>query len=320
MAKTRRPLTDAQREARRAAQRELVRASIEQLRSSDGWQAYLHARRRFPSYSWRNVLLICHQRPTATRVAGFRTWLDLGYSVQRRPDDVPEGQWAIRIWARCEPSRTRMQAWQDAGADPDERPRATYKLVNVFAEDQVQELPPPATPAPLTAPIAEIGGDSHHRLLPRLAALSAELGYTFTVGDAGPADGQCDSKAKAIVVAGRLDPNGRVLAAIHELAHALVAEDGDAPKLTYAQGELIAESVAWYCSQTAGLDSSANSIPYLTSWAEHADLDVLEQTAALTSRLADRIETALIPAAEPPPPCPPRPPRNTARAPRAALR
>ena len=41
MAKTRRPLTDAQREARRAAQRELVRASIEQLRSSDGWQAYL---------------------------------------------------------------------------------------------------------------------------------------------------------------------------------------------------------------------------------------------------------------------------------------
>ena len=58
MAKTRRPLTDEEREARRAAQRELVRASIEQLRSSDGWQAYLHARRRFPSYSWRNILLI----------------------------------------------------------------------------------------------------------------------------------------------------------------------------------------------------------------------------------------------------------------------
>ena len=156
MAKTRRPLTDAQREARRAAQRELVRASIEQLRSSDGWQAYLHARRRFPSYSWRNILLICHQRPTATRVAGFRAWLDLGYCVRKRPDDVAEGAWAIRIWARCEPSRKRMQAWRDAGADPDERPSAIYKLVNVFAQDQVQELPPPATPAPLSAPIAEI--------------------------------------------------------------------------------------------------------------------------------------------------------------------
>ena len=153
----------------------------------------------------------------------------------------------------------------------------------------------------MTAPIAEIAGDSHHELLPRLARLSAELGYTFTVGNGGPTDGRCDTKAKAIVVAERLDPNGRVVAGIHELAHALVAEDDDAPKLTYAQGELIAESVAWCCAQTAGLDSSANSIPYLTSWAESADLDILEQTAALTSRLADRIEATLMPAAEPEP-------------------
>lgn len=299
MTKTRRPLTNDEREARRAAQRELVRASIEQLRTSDGWQAYLKARRRFPSYSWRNILLILHQRPTATRVAGFRTWLDLGYSVRKRPDDVPEGAWAIRIWARCEPSRKRIQAWQKAGADPDERPRASYKLVSVFAQDQVQELPPPATPAPLSAPIAEIRGDSHHELLPRLAKLSAELGYTFAIGDAGEADGQCNTKTKAIVVAERLDANGRVLAGIHEIAHALVAEDDDAPKLTYAQGELIAESVAWCSCQTVGLDSSANSIPYLTSWAEQADVEVLEQTAALTSRLADRIEAALLSTAQP---------------------
>jgi hypothetical protein len=83
--------------------------------------------------------LILHQRPTATRVAGFRTWLDLGYCVGKRPDDVPEGAWAIRIWARGEPSRKRIQAWQKADGDPD-------------------ELPPPATPAtpaPLSAPIAE---------------------------------------------------------------------------------------------------------------------------------------------------------------------
>jgi antirestriction protein ArdC len=89
------------------------------------------------------------------------------------------------------------------------------------------------------------------------------------------------------------------VAGIREVAHALVAEDEQAPKLTYAQGELIAESVAWCCAQTVGLDSSANSIPYLTSWAESADLDVLEQTAALTSRLADRIEAALLSTAQP---------------------
>ena len=50
MAKHTRTLTDEEREQRRAQQRELVRASIEQLRSSDGWQAYLKARARFRSY------------------------------------------------------------------------------------------------------------------------------------------------------------------------------------------------------------------------------------------------------------------------------
>ena len=153
---------------------------------------------------------------------------------------------------------------------------------------------------PLEAPIEEIRGNSHEELLPRLTKLSGELGYAFTIGDAGPADGQCNTKAKRIVVAERLEPNARVVAGIHELAHALVAEDEDAPKLTYAQGELIAESVAWCCCQTVQLDSS-DSIPYLTSWAESAELDVLEQTAALTSRLADRIEGALLPAADPAP-------------------
>ena len=104
MAKHRRTLTDEEREQRRAEQRELVRASIEQLRSSDGWQAYLKVRARFHSYSWRNVLLILHQHPTAERVAGFRAWLDLGYCP------MTKGSRAIRIWAPCPPTKRQLQA------------------------------------------------------------------------------------------------------------------------------------------------------------------------------------------------------------------
>ena len=62
------------------------------------------------------------------------------------------------------------------------------------------------------------------------------------------------------------------------------------------------ESVAFCCCQTVGLDTSANSIPYLASWAESASLEVLEQTAALTGRLADRIEHALLDTDEHPDP------------------
>jgi hypothetical protein len=35
-------------------------------------------------------------------------------------------------------------------------------------------------------------------------------------------------------------------------------------------------------------------VPYLASWAEQADLGVLEQTAALIDRLASRIEDAVL--------------------------
>jgi N-terminal domain of anti-restriction factor ArdC len=90
VAKKRPILTEERREQRRAEQRELVIASIEQLRSSDGWRAYLNARARFRSYSARNVLLILAQHPSATRVAGFRAWLDLGWCVTK-------GSTAIRI-------------------------------------------------------------------------------------------------------------------------------------------------------------------------------------------------------------------------------
>jgi antirestriction protein ArdC len=287
MAKQRPVLTEEQREQRRAEQRALVVASIEQLRSSDGWRVYLAARARFRSYSPRNILLILAQHPNATRVAGFRAWLDLGWCVTK-------GSTAIRIWAPCPPSKRQLKAWRDAGADPDARPRTGWRLASVFAQDQVAELPPPARPVALEPPIAEIGGDSHEDLIANLVGLADEVGYTVVFGDTGAADGLCNATQKRIAVAERLAANGQLAALIHELAHALVADDPDAPRLDYAQGELVAESVAFSCCQTIGLDTTANSIPYLTSWAQDASLEVLEQTAALTSRLADRIEGVLL--------------------------
>jgi hypothetical protein len=287
MTSTRRSLTDTEREARRAVQRALVTAAIEQLRSSDGWQAYLKGRARFRAYSARNVLMILQQHPTAERVAGFRAWLELGYCPVK-------GSRAIRIWAPCPPGKRQLQAWRDAGTDPETKPRTGWRLARVFAQDQVAELPAPAVAVPLRTPVAEITGSSHERLIARLIDVAGEIGYTVQITDTGAADGICHTGQRQISIAERLAPNGRLVALIHELAHALVAVDDQAPQLDYAEGELIAESVAWTCCQTVGLDTSANSIPYLASWAEQASLDVLERAAALTGRLADRIEHALI--------------------------
>jgi hypothetical protein len=52
--------------------------------------------------------------------------------------------------------------------------------------------------------------------------------------------------------------------------------------------------VAYCVCQTLGLATDANSIPYLASWAEAADLEILERAATLTSQLADRIEAGVL--------------------------
>ncbi len=119
------PLTDAQREQRRAADRAFVQQAVEQLRSSDGWQRWLTTRRHFHTYSLRNQLLLAMQNPDATRVAGFKAWLALGYCVRR-------GEKALRIFAPCPPSKAKLQAWRDAGADPAEKPRSFFRLTAVF--------------------------------------------------------------------------------------------------------------------------------------------------------------------------------------------
>jgi hypothetical protein len=72
---------------------------VEKLTSSDEWVRYLDVQKRFHRYGFGNVLLIALQCPDATRVGGFRRWLELGRHVQR-------GQKGIAILA---PVLTRLK-------------------------------------------------------------------------------------------------------------------------------------------------------------------------------------------------------------------
>ncbi len=135
MRANRRPLSDEERAERRRQDRESAQEAIELLQSSEGWQAWLASRRHFRSYSFANQCLIAMQKPTATRVAGFRVWLKLGYVVNK-------GEKAIRIWVPIPPSKRQLEQWQNAGAKREKKPRTYFKLGPVFDRCQVQELPP----------------------------------------------------------------------------------------------------------------------------------------------------------------------------------
>jgi antirestriction protein ArdC len=245
---------------------------------------------RRPQITLGNQLLIAMQRPTATKVAGFKAWLKLGYCVSR-------GQTAVRIWAPCPPSRKQLERWQQNGSDPDQRPRTFFRLTAVFADDQVAPLPPPAVPAPLDPPIRDVDGDELAPVIPRLVALAEEIGCTVAFAPiSGSAHGYYQPSTDRIAVDDSLSANQRVKTLCHEIAHALVRHDRlpEDPVLDYAGEELVAESVAYTCVGALGVSTEGYSIPYLATWAESSDLEVLERTAGLIDRLARGIEGAVI--------------------------
>jgi antirestriction protein ArdC len=290
MAATKTKPTAEERAARHQADRELTREAVEELRSSEGWQRWLSTRRHFHRYSLANQLLIAAARPTAMHVAGFRKWLELGYAVQR-------GERAIRIWAPCPPSRKQVERWEREGRPADQRPRTYFRLVAVFAQDQVAALPPPATPAPLEPPIHDVEGDELEHVMPNLAALAREIGCTIQEEPLpGSAHGCYEPDSGRITIDVELSANAKVKTCCHELAHALIRRErqDDDPGLDYAAEELVVESVAYTCVGALGIRSDGYSVPYLASWAERSDLSVLEQTAGLIDRLASRIENAVL--------------------------
>jgi antirestriction protein ArdC len=285
-----RGLSDEERAERRRADREYARQAAERLRSSQGWQRWLATRRHFHNYSLANQLLIAMTHPTATRVAGFRKWLELGYAVER-------GQKAIRIWAPCPPSRKQLERWQQTGSDPHKRPRTYFKLVPVFAQDQVAPLPPPAEPAAIEAPIHDLNGDELAPAIPKLDALASEIGcHVEEEPMSGHYHGYYELETGRIAIKSDLSANAKVKTLCHEIAHALIRREhhDDDPQLDRASEELVVESVAFTCVGALGIRSDGYSVPYLASWAEHTDLDVLEQTATLIDRLASRIENTVL--------------------------
>jgi antirestriction protein ArdC len=285
-----RPSED-KRTARRATERRQMAEAIEALQTSEGWQRWLRARRHFHSYSFHNQLLIAHQCPAATHVAGFRSWLGLGYCVRK-------GEHAIRVWAPMPPSKKALEAWRQVGSPPDQRPRTYFRLVPVFDRSQVDALPDhPGGPAPLEPPHEPISGDGLERFRAPLTEFAAGFGSEVSFEPIpGAAAGYHEPATGRIVIdnAASRSPNAEIQTLIHEIAHALIRIDrrDDDPKLPYGEEEVVVEAVAYSVCASVGLDTSGDSVPYLAGWGGEEATDQLERYAQLIDRLAKRLEDA----------------------------
>ena len=107
---------------------------------SETLAAYLTAMARFHNYSFGNIVAIARQRPTATRVAGFGRWKEMGRFVKR-------GERGIQILAPMIGYRRKnTDAVQNTDADGNVKQPAVligFRAVHVFdvAQTEGEDLP-----------------------------------------------------------------------------------------------------------------------------------------------------------------------------------
>src|SRR5579871_1502227 len=146
-----------------------IKLLIEQLDAghSEALTNYLTAMSRFHNYSFGNVLEIARQMPTATRVAGFWTWKNMGRSVKA-------GQKGIRILAPIVGVRRKKD--EEAQKDitkQNERDLLGFRNAYVFDISQTDGVDLPE--------MREVSGDPGENI-DRLAAFlnSKGIGLTYS--------------------------------------------------------------------------------------------------------------------------------------------
>ncbi len=242
---------------------------------SEQLKQYLSAMGRFRRYSLGNILLISFQRPGATRVAGYRSWLRLGRQVK-------QGEHAIRILAPIL-RRKRREDQQENGEDE----LVSFRGACVFDIAQTEGKPLPE--------FAKVRGDPAAHL-ERLKTMVAERGITLDYSDNMRAEGL--TSGNKIVLRSGLTPAEEFSTLVHEFAHARL-HFGDEEKRRQASKtvrETEAEAVAFVVSQAIGLDTNTASADYIQLW--DGDRGTLVQSLERIRYVAGEIIEEILPEAD----------------------
>jgi len=249
-----------------------IKLLIEQLEAghSEALTSYLTAMSRFHNYSFGNVLEIARQMPSATRVAGFWTWKNLGRSVKA-------GQKGIRILAPIVGVRRK----KDAEANKDitkqnERVLLGFRNAYVFDISQTDGVELPA--------LNEVTGDPGENI-DRLKAFLKSKGIQLVYSEKiAPALGMSYGGRIAILPGQSKAETFATL--IHETAHELLHRSDRRTATTKTVRETEAEAVAFVVGKAVGLVNEEASASYIQLYKGNASLlaeslEVIQQTASV---------------------------------------
>lgn len=272
---------------------------IKELYASDSYAQYISAMAKFHHYSFGNALLILFQCPTASRVAGYNTWKQLGRQVKRGETSIqilaPCGFKAYLEYEKKDPKTGRTMFGPD-GKPLMEREYIQpnrFKIAHVFDVGQTEgkELP--------RISVAELSGnvEDFAGIYDRLTALSPLPVEQREFP--GSAKGYTSFMENCVVVRPGMSQVQTIKTLVHEIAHAKLHDPGDmlveAQPKKKGQKEVEAESIAYVVCQYYGIDTSDYSLGYVASWSRGTELAELKASLDVIHTTAGEIIEAISP-------------------------
>jgi antirestriction protein ArdC len=228
---------------------QLLTDSVTDLMNSEAFKRALEFRSKFYQYSFGNCWLIYHQCPTATLVAGFRRWLELGRQVKK-------GEKGIAILAPV--------TYKSEDEDGEEiKKLGGFRNAYIFDVSQTEGENVPEMPLPK---ILEADSPHIQLLLASAKRYAVEQDITVKTANTGNALGKYRPRENEILLRPDLPPLQTLKTLVHELAHATLHQVSFINSDRQMQ-ELEAESTAYLTLHELGPDAGEYSFPYLAHWA-----------------------------------------------------
>ena len=232
-----------------------IKKGITEIIKSGEYEKFLEFSKNFHSYSFNNMVLIYIQMPTATKVAGFKTWQKMGRKIKY-------GTKGIQIIYPIK------QKYEKKVLDNDEEKREvieyiTYRATYVYDISQT-------TGKKLPFENEVMNTNTKKDLFYNLCAFSP-----FQIKEnegLGKVQGYWNPKEKCIVLNKMLSIDDKASTLLHELTHAFY--DDFNYKSERNLSETFVESVAYIVADHFGLDTSSCSFKYILSWID-GDINIL---------------------------------------------
>ena len=266
MTTTKKQVSDAVKatriEARNAKTEEvllMLAEGVEDLKTGEDWAHMLRFQRRFHQYSFRNLVLIMKQMPSATCIAGFNTWKTQGRTVRK-------GERGLRILAPLLAKREDENGEESTSI-------FGFKTVCVFDIAQTEGAAVPTLTKELECSDTE-RAIAAFECLKDFTEEVLSIPVEVEAMDEGQG-GYLSLSERRIAINKTSNCLHRAKTLAHELGHALLHLDSDVEQALNVQ-EVEAESVAFCIMNAFGFDTSSFSFGYVASWSGGDAQQVLE--------------------------------------------